>query len=192
MAVNLFEEVNKLMGNPIVKKEDPAESGKREFEKTLEGAALPAAMAGIYHFATSTEGAQQIVSYLQTERASLENPRYDGIVSFTFGNKAEEVVTKITNYSGAPRAIAHDKLNEACRTAYLVMVRELVTDKLKPEDVTRFMVAQRHIILSHLPEALQLGHLLGDETIDDVSNKMAGPISNLMHNLGESFSGSAR
>lgn len=192
MAINLFEEVNQMMGNPILKKEAPNDTQKKEFEKTLEGAALPVALAGIYHFAASADGAQQIANHLQNERSSLERSENGECVNFTFRNKAEEVINKITNYSGSTRAIAHSTLNEAARIAYLVMLRELVTEKLKPEDITRFMVAQRHTILSHLPEALHLGNLLGDETIDDVSNKMGGPISNLMHNLGESFSGSPR
>jgi hypothetical protein len=192
MAINLFEEVNNRMGQPITKKENPTVSDKKTYEKTLEGAAIPLALAGIYHLAASKEGAQRITDYILSDRTSIERPASNTCAAFTFGNKTEEVIDKITNYSGATRAVAYDVLNEAARNTYQVMLRELVNDNIKPEDITRFMVAQRHSILSHLPEALQLGHLLGDETIDDVSNKMEGPISNLMHNLGESFSGSAR
>ncbi len=192
MSINLFEEVNKMMGTPISKKESPVEKQKNEYEKTLEGAALPAALAGIYHLATSEAGAQQIIYHLLNHAGEMDKSDSDISVVITFGNKAEAVITKISAYSGANRLDAYGSLNEAARNAYQVMLREIGKDTLSKEEVTRFMVAQRHTILSHLPEVLQLGHLLGDETIDDVSNKMNGPISNLMHSLGESFSGSPK
>jgi hypothetical protein len=192
MSINLFEEVNKMMGTPISKKESPVENNKKEYEKTLEGAALPAALAGIYHLATSEAGAKQIINHLLIHAGEMDKADSDTSVAITFGNKAEEVITKITAYSGANRLDAYGSLNKAARLAYQVMQREIGKDTLATEEVTQFMVAQRHTILSHLPEVLQLGHLLGDETIDDVSNKMNGPISNLMHSLGESFSGSPK
>lgn len=192
MAVNLFEEVNKMMGTPISKKESPVENKKNKFEKTLEGAVLPAALAGIYHLATSEAGAKQIINLLLNHADEMDKADSDTSVAITFGNKTEEVITKISAYAGANRLDAYSSLNEVARLAYQVMLREIGKDTLATEEVTQFMVAQRHTILSHLPEVLQLGYLLGDETIDDVSNKMNGPISNLMHSLGESFSGSPK
>ena len=191
MASDLFEQVNKLMGTPLTRKEKPT-GEKSEAEKTLLGAAVPAALAGIYHLAASSEGANRILNHLLNERHIIENPKNEGCVEFTFNSTSGDVVNKVAAYSGDTYAAAYDAINEATSFAYRLLLRELVNDKLKADDITRYMVAQRHSILSHLPESLHLGHLLGDETLDDVSNKMDGPISTLMHNLGDSFSKAKR
>jgi hypothetical protein len=191
MATNLFEEVNQMMGTPVTRKEQPARV-KPEHEKTLYGAAIPAALAGVYHLAASAQGSQRILNHLVNERQVIENPSNQGCVEFTFGNNAEDVVKKVADYSGEPYSEAYSAVNEATSYTYRLLIKVLVTEKLKAEDITKYMVAQRHNILSQLPEALHLGHLLGDETLDDVSNKMDGPISTLIHKLGDSFSSSAR
>jgi hypothetical protein len=51
------------------------------------------------------------------------------------------------------------------------------------------MSDQRHHILVYLPASLQLGELLNDSGMDDQTNKMEGPISNLVHNIENKFSG---
>jgi hypothetical protein len=40
----------------------------------------------------------------------------------------------------------------------------------------------------YLPEALHMGDLLHDDTLDDNTNKMEGPVSSLMRNIGSVFS----
>lgn len=179
------------MGSPLTRTENPVQE-KSVPEKTLYGAAIPAAVAGIYHLATRQNGADELLNHLLHERAVIENPATDGCVEFTFGDKAVEVVQQCASYSGDTYIAAYAVVNEAARQAYRVLIQELVNDRLRAEDITRYMVSQRHSILMHLPASLPLGHLLGDDTIDDVSNKMEGPISTLMHHLGESFSGSPR
>lgn len=191
MANHLIDTVNRMLGTPLTKKENPVKE-KTEVEKTLYGAAVPVALAGIYQLATRNEGADRLLNHLIHERAVIENPSNEGCVEFTFGDSAKDVVEKCAEYAGDTFEAAYSAINNAARHAYRTLIQELVSDRLRTEDITKYMVAQRHSILSHLPESLQLGHLLGDETLDDVSNKMEGPISNLMHNLGASFSGSPR
>jgi hypothetical protein len=43
----------------------------------------------------------------------------------------------------------------------------------------------------YLPAALQIGVLLNDDTLDDATNKMEGPISSLMQKIGAAFSNPA-
>ena len=50
------------------------------------------------------------------------------------------------------------------------------------------MNSQRHNILVYLPAALYMGDVLNDEGLDDKTNKMEGPVSNLMHRIENSFS----
>ena len=47
---------------------------------------------------------------------------------------------------------------------------------------------QRHGILVHLPAAMQMGDVLNEESLDDRTNKMEGPISNFMHAIENKFS----
>ncbi|MBC7851713.1 MAG: hypothetical protein H7Y31_18360 [Chitinophagaceae bacterium] len=191
MAINLFDRVNNMMGAPVTKKESPVSSTKVEYEKTLPGAAIPTALAGIFELASSADGANKILDHLVNHRGDIENAN-SPCIDFTFGTTVDDVVNKVANYSGTTYADAHSTINDAARNGYRVLIQELVKETIKPEDITKYMVSQRHSILTHLPAELQMGHLLGDETIDDVSNKMEGPISNLMHKLGGSFSKSAK
>ena len=57
------------------------------------------------------------------------------------------------------------------------------------DDVISYMKDQRNNILHYLPAALQLGALLDDDTLDDHTHKMDGPISGLMHSIEKAFSG---
>ena len=45
----------------------------------------------------------------------------------------------------------------------------------------------RHIILSHLPGAIEIGSILNDNTLDDRTNKMNGPVSGIMHSIEKTF-----
>ncbi|HVX48921.1 MAG TPA: hypothetical protein VHB48_02150, partial [Chitinophagaceae bacterium] len=57
-----------------------------------------------------------------------------------------------------------------------------------PVAVSNFMKAQRDNILHYLPASLQIGKLLDDETLDDRTNKMDGPVSGFMHTIEKVFS----
>jgi hypothetical protein len=47
---------------------------------------------------------------------------------------------------------------------------------------------QRNNILPFLPAELQMGELLHDNTLDDRTNKMEGPVSSIMRAIGGGFS----
>ncbi len=192
MATNLIEQVNQMMGHPLTKKEEPSRGQKTKMEKTLHGAAVPAALAGIYHLASFENGASRILDHLKNHRHDIENHHTAICAEFTFGDTLKSVVDRIADYAGESPENSFAVLNEAAREAYRQLLTMFDPSAIKPEEITKYMVAQRHTILAHLPEELQLGHLLGDETMDDVSNKMEGPVSTLIHKLGETFSSSPR
>jgi hypothetical protein len=192
MATKLIDSLNSQMGFPILEKEEPGQDNRKQPPKSLKQVAIPVALAGIYQLAASEEGAKRILEHLRNERRSLENLNAHDCLQLTFGSNEESIVNSLAEYTSSTKEDTKDELNEATRKAYLLILQEIVSEQTKPEDITRYMVDQRHSILVHLPAELKLGHLLGDDTLDDVSNKMEGPITNLMHNLGESFSGSPR
>ena len=51
------------------------------------------------------------------------------------------------------------------------------------------MLTQRNNILPYLPAALQTGKLLNENTLDDRTNKMKGPVSNFVHSIESMLSG---
>ena len=62
----------------------------------------------------------------------------------------------------------------------------LLKDTIKPPDAEKlrsYMNSQRHTILSHLPAVLKIGDTLNEETFDDRTNKMEGPISSFLHKI---------
>ena len=50
------------------------------------------------------------------------------------------------------------------------------------------MHGQRNNILPFLPAELQMGELLHDNTLDDRTNKMEGPVSSIIRAIGGGFS----
>jgi hypothetical protein len=54
--------------------------------------------------------------------------------------------------------------------------------------VKLFFSNQRNNILLYLPAELKMGELLHNDTLDDNTNKMEGPVSSLMQSIGSAFS----
>lgn len=141
----------------------------------LAQAAIPAALAGIYEYAHTDQGASQILrgnnstSWLQT----------------LFGANLPQVLQGISDYAGVDKNTAGDALEKSARISInLLQEQGLETD----EQLKGLLASQRSIILKHLPAQLNIGKLVGDETLDDKTNKMGGPISNLMHSIEKGFS----
>ena len=59
-----------------------------------------------------------------------------------------------------------------------------------PQEVIDFVALQRKNILQYLPASLRMGHLLGDNTLDDATRKMDGPVSGLAYSVERLFSDS--
>ena len=67
----------------------------------------------------------------------------------------------------------------------------VLNDEIKTMDgksVSAFFSAQRSNILKHLPVELNMGEYLKDPSVDDRTNKMEGPMSDMMHTIEKIFS----
>jgi hypothetical protein len=189
--MNIYQRVLEMMGvSPEKTEESPGSDSNKK--KGLAETTVAAALTGIYHKACSKQGADEISVFLAHRRKELEEPNIGICLTITFGERTEEVVKAIALHTKTERKAGHHKLYEACRCGYLVLADETISDHKNSESITHFMVTQRHHILSRLPDSLQLGKILGDTTLDDKTNKMEGPVSNIMHKLGESFSESPK
>jgi vacuolar-type H+-ATPase subunit F/Vma7 len=96
-------------------------------------------------------------------------------------------VEKVAHYAGVSPDVAESSMEEIADEA-VIAIHQAIGDKHTAEKVKEYMRGQRHIILVHLPAAMQLGDLLNDNSMDDRTNKMEGPISSLMHKIENSLS----
>ena len=183
MITNIVEAVQKHLGYPPLQKVNPnsqevKDIADRSSGEKLAQSAITAVLAGLVKFSRSDNGANYLVSG-GTQQNWLD---------LIFADKQSEAVDKVAQYSktSVPEATEHMQkiANEAVK-----LIHESTGNKETPEKIKTYMKGQRHNILLYLPAAMQLGDLLNDDTLDDRTNKMEGPISNFMHNIENKLSG---
>jgi hypothetical protein len=145
----------------------------------LTQATLTAILAGIYKYGRTDEGATAILNN------SSGNWTQD-----IFNGKQEEVALHIANYSSKSKDDVKSRM-DTYATAAVKYIKECTAEKDSPDAVKTYLATQRHPILAYLPADLQIGALMNDDTMDDRTNKMDGPMSSFMHALGGAFSGSS-
>ena len=182
MSVHLLETVQKNLHYPALKKIDPntqevkadAEYGS---EHSFGQAAIPAVLIGLYTYSGKDTGAERI----------LRGVTSSNWVNELFGNNASEVVQKVASYSSRSYDETLSKMNEISNEAVSVIRTEV-----KPSgtimNVKNVLSHQVKDILKYLPTALHMGQVVHEESLDDNTNKMEGPISSLMHKISSAFS----
>ena len=182
MSIDLLETVQKNLGYPPLQKIDPNTQAVKEDTATpdedkFSQAAIPAILTAFYKYVQSDEGAAEI----------LRGDYSTDWVNKIFEDNKREVVQTISSYSRwsgvEPVARMNDIADETVRLA-----KENLPADAGIKDVKLFFSNQRNNILLYLPAALHMGDLLHDDTLDDNTNKMEGPISSLMHSIGSAFS----
>lgn len=185
MSVDLIETVQQNLGYPPLQKIDPntqqvVEDKKTQGEDKFSQAAIPAVLTALYKYVQSDEGA---AAFLSGENSSHW-------VSKIFDDNRKEVIQTISSYANELGADPVAKMNEIANEAVKVANVNLPADATI-KNVKLFFLAQRKNILLYLPAALNMGELLHDDTVDDNTNKMEGPISSLMKSIGSAFSNPA-
>lgn len=181
MAINLVESIQQKLHVEGLQKIDP-DTGKipdaAKPSNNFYQLAIPAVLTGLYSF-----------TRLDEKNRDILNMTTGNLLSSIFGEHKDTVIAKIAKISGAPVNETTNNL-EKIGGAAIKTFKENLSEKPLDSDVKDFLTGQRHNILLYLDPALQLGQSLKDDTIDDSTNKMEGPVSNLMHNIGQIFSGS--
>lgn len=182
MAINIVEAVQKQMGYEALQKIDPNTQEPLTTEvftspaSSLAQAAIPAVLAAIYEKSKAEEDAREIMRV----RNSTD------YLPILYGDNASSAVQAVATYSKVTTAEARQAMQQIAVTALQVLHTEVKDPS--PTAVNSFMKTQRGNILQYLPASLQMGKLLDDETIDDRTNKMEGPVSGLMHTIEKIFS----
>jgi hypothetical protein len=182
MSNNIVESIQRNLGYPGLRKVNPNSQEVKDIadcdtSAKMAQSAITGVLAGLGHFTSSDYGANYI----------LTNDSQDWLHVIFRGNESE-AINKVARYSGAPVEEAREHMQKILREA-VKLIRESAGDKKSPEKIKTYMKSQRHQILLYLPAAMQMGELLKDDSLDDRTNKMEGPVSNMMHNIENRLSG---
>jgi len=182
MTTSLIETIQQNLNYPPLKKIDPNTQDIKDKDiqsavEKLAQAAIPSVLTALYKLSRNDEGSLKILN-ADTHKDSL----------FTLVNwKESQLVEKVAEYAGVSENQAESHLQNIADES-IKLVRGSVGPGAEPQKLKQFMNDQRHNILVYLPASLNLGDLLKDESLDDRTNKMEGPISNLMHKIENKLS----
>ena len=182
MSVNLIKTIQENLGfSPLIKidpnTQEPATDNGEDAANKFSQAAIPAVLTGLYRFVQSDEGAAEF----------LKGDSSTNWVSKIFDDNRKEAIQKISDYALQFNADPVAKMNAIANEAVKVTKENLAADA-GIKEVKLFFSDQKNSILVYLPAELRMGELLHDNTLDDNTNKMEGPISSLMQSIGSAFS----
>jgi hypothetical protein len=182
MSANLIETIQKNLGYPPLHKVDPVNhevknADRNSSRERLAQAAIPAVLAVLYKYTRSEKGRNTILS------GNKKGSWLDTILE----KKENAAVDKVAHYAGVQRGEAEQAMEQIADEAVRVATDSMGKNPSQ-ENLKTMIGSQRHGILVYLPAVLQMGSLLEDDTLDDRTNKMEGPMSNLMHNIEDKFS----
>jgi hypothetical protein len=186
MATNIIELLQQTLNSKPLQKVSPntQEVDKSAADTTnaskLLQAVIAAVLTGIYKITRTHEGAENIVG------GNIST----GWGDLLFADNKESLISRIAKYSvSSPAAVSGEIEMAGNEAAALIKTNAGGNKAATADDVISYMKGQRNNILHYLPAALQLGALLDDDTLDDHTHKMDGPISGLMHSIEKAFSG---
>ncbi len=181
MAINLVDVIQKNLGLPALQKIDPNTQEVKKPENVspadyLGQAAIPAVLLGLYKFSGNKEGNAAIVNRSLT----------GNLLERIFGDKKREVIQSVAEYTGNTNKYTAENMERIAGEAVRV-INDNIPSQTSDEAVRTFLIDQRNNILLYVPAELQIGKVLHDNTIDDRTNKMEGPLSSHMHWLEKLF-----
>ncbi|MDF2383894.1 hypothetical protein JMG10_20615 [Nostoc ellipsosporum NOK] len=184
MATHLIQTIQEALGYAPLHKIDPnSQETKEKWHQTvaenLAQAALPAVLTAVFKFTRNHDNCERLLQSGTTE--DWLHILYDG--------REKQAVDKVAGYAGASAEETERHMENIADEA-ISEIKKRLGENPTPDKVKDLMNGERHDILAHLPAALQLGSVLRDETLDDRTNKMEGPVSNIMHKIGNTLSGS--
>ncbi len=183
MAINLLEKVSEKLGlSPLIKVDPVTQQVElktdKERESKLMQALVPTALAGIYDSVRSEEG----LNFL------IDGQSHPDWIALMFGKNGGEMKERLAAYSGTTEDFVQTHFNMVAAEAAKVL-RENASGADTKKSIRDIAGSQRDNILPYLPAQLRAGLLLDDNTLDDRTNKMEGPVSTIMHKIETAFTG---
>jgi hypothetical protein len=182
MSINILTAIQENLGYPPLQKIDTATNqvvadDKTPEEEKFSQAAIPAILTAMYRYVQSDDGAAAI----------LKNEAATDWISLIFDAKRKEAVETIAAYAGQPKKDSIAKMNAIAGEAVKI-AKENLTGNAGIKEVKMFFFNQKNNILLYLLPGLHMGELLADDTLDDSTHKMEGPVSSLIAGIGAAFS----
>lgn len=175
MVTDLVSAIQKNLGYPPLDRVDPNSqeikgSKKMSPAQKLPQAAIPAVLAAVIKYSDGTGGVNLLTW----------NGDKDWLETF-YGERKQDAVKKVANYAGVSNEEAQRNMEDISAEAVRLVRGSVKTGGA--ERLRSYMNSQRHTILSHLPAVLTIGDTLNEETFDDRTNKMEGPVSSFLHKI---------
>jgi len=181
MSVDLIKILAQKEGIAALPKVDPntqeISDTSNVFADKLAQATIPSVLTGMYKYSRDVHQAETV----------LQNDFVQNWETKLFGDNTARLKREVASYAGVSEAEANEKLNDVFKRSIDVIKANV--QKQDGTAIKNLFTDQRTNILSHLPAAIGLGKLLDDNSLDDRTNKMQGPVSNLMHSIEKAFSG---
>ncbi len=178
--MNLSQDVQEYLQYPVLQKMD-ATTGQPENEELYDivnQSVLIIFLTGLYK-ATRTKANAEEIQKLQNANELLDK---------IFKSKAE-VLAAIAEFTKKQENYINAKLEEVANGYFHVINQNDYVIELKKENsLEDLLTNERHIILLCLSPELHAGKLFNDESIDDNTNKMEGPLSFLINKIEDLFS----
>ncbi len=184
MAQNIVEAIQQNLGYSPIRKIDPNTQEAKQKDsapepKTFAQAAIPAVLLGLYKYGSTEQGANDI----------LHGSRTADWLGIFYDDKKTDTIQKVSTYSNVGYDDAAIRM-ESIASEAVTLIKQQLPSGANFAAVKSFITQQRNDILLYLPGELQLGYLVNDNTLDDRTHKMEGPMSNSMHFIEKIFSGS--
>jgi hypothetical protein len=181
MSTNLIEAIQKKIEYATLQKVDPNNQETKEpqaISARLAQGAIPAVLTAFYKLLRTDDGCKKLIS-------ADPSAKWMGVL---YEGKEGEVVEKIAQYGAVTKGQAEGYMENIANEA-ASLIKGSAGSPASPEKIKTYMNSQRHNILVYLPAELSMGDLLNDESLDDRTNKMEGPISNFVHKIENNLSG---
>jgi hypothetical protein len=175
MTTDIVEMIQKNLNYQPLEKVDPNTQEIKDFKtmspnQKLAQAAVPAVLAAMIKCSDDEKGIAILSGNNQTD-----------LLATIYNGKDDEAVKQVAEYASVSAEDARQTMSNISAETIKV-VKDQIKD-LDAEKFRTFMNAQRHSVLSHLPAALGMGDILNEETFDDRTNKMEGPVSGFLHRI---------
>jgi hypothetical protein len=181
--MNIIDNITEKLRLPHLQKIDPntQEVKHPEHESADEffyQAAIAAVLTAIYKYTRIKDG----------NTALLFGDTSGDLLGLIFGEDKAFAINKVAEYTGVTIDYAATRMEAIAKVANDVLKEQF------PKDVTdgkvrAFFTDQRDNILKYIPAGLKLGDVFHDDSLDDRTHKMEGPISNHLHWIEKFFSG---
>jgi len=178
MAFNIVTAVQERMGFEEFEKIDP------NFRQTSEEcpdhyaqAATIAVLTGLYKYAQEAGGA-----------AEIADPGSDQLLDHIFKDQKAGIIDAVGSYDHELADGTQIFMQKIAQVTVEILHSEVPPGGKTAENIQSVLAGQRHHILSYLPPDLHMGSAMNDQSLDDRTNKMEGPVSGLAHFVESVFS----